>query len=132
MAMMDSKNNIEVNRGDMLPLTFKHKDRKTGEIYKFKKDDVVRFKLMEKGNCDNVILQKDKKVEEETESVQMIIPSNDMKIGDIISKPVEYWYEVSLNPDTESTITILGFTKADGAKILTLTPEGGNKNESNQ
>ena len=132
MAQMGSNNSIEVNRGDMLPLTFKHKDRITGEFYTFKKDDVVRFKIMEKGDCSKVILQKDEKVNEETESVQMIIPSDDMKIGPILSKPVDYWYEVELNPDTSHTVTILGFTKAGGAKILTLTPEGGDKDESIQ
>jgi hypothetical protein len=64
-------------------------------------------------------------VTEECESVQIILTSEEMRIGDIINKPVDYWYEVELNPDTPYTVTILGYTKEKGPKILSLTPEGG-------
>lgn len=127
MAKIDEKFNIETNRGDMLPLTIKTNDKATGGPYTFKKDDVVRFKIMEAKDCSNVVLQKDVKVVEPSETVQIVVPSEEMKIGEIINKPAEYWYEVELNPDTPESTTILGYTKKDGARILTLTPEGDTK-----
>ena len=126
MATLGTNYSIEINRGDMLAMTIKANDS-NGDPYIFKVDDVVRFKIMERNKCENVILQKDVKVTEETESVPVIISSEEMKIGNIINKPVDYWYEVELNPDTSSAITILGYKKKTGPRILSLTPEGGNK-----
>lgn len=127
MAKVDGKFNIEINRGSMLSLNIKTTNLTDGTPYIFQKDDVVRFKIMEKNKCENVILQKDVIVGETSENVPLTVPSEEMRIGDIISKPVEYWYEVELNPDKPSAVTILGYTKAGGPKILTLTPEGGDK-----
>ena len=126
MATLGTNYSIEINRGDMLAMTIKANDS-NGDPYIFKVDDVVRFKIMERNKCENVILQKDVKVTEEMESVPVIISSEEMKIGNIINKPVDYWYEVELNPDTSSAITILGYKKKTGPRILSLTPEGGNK-----
>ena len=58
-------------------------------------------------------------VEEETEEFEFTISAEDMKIGDLIDKPTDYWYEIELNGDQ----TILGYDQ-DGAKILRLYPEG--------
>ena len=126
MAMLGTNYSIEINRGDMLAMTIKANDS-NGDPYIFKVDDVVRFKIMERNKCENVILQKDVKVTEEMESVPVIISSEEMKIGNIINKPVDYWYEVELNPNTSSAITILGYKKKTGPRILSLTPEGGDK-----
>ena len=126
MATIDEKLNISINRGDMLPLTIKLKN-KDGSDYFFQKGDVIRFKVFKKKDCNCVEVQKDITVEETSETVDLIITSQEMKIGDIIEKPVEYWYEVELNPDTDFTQTIIGYTLEDGAKILWLLPEGANK-----
>ena len=127
MAKVSSNYSIETNRGDMLVLSIKATDEKTGSPYIFQANDVVRFKIMKKKQCDEVVLQKDVKVTEVCNSVPMTISSDEMKIGDIINKPVDYWYEVELNPDTPFTVTILGYTKKTGPRILSLTPEGGDK-----
>lgn len=127
MAIIDSNYNIETNRGDMLVLNITSVDEITKQPYIFKVNDVIRFKIMTKKQCDEVVLQKDVKVTEECESVPMLISSEEMKIGEIINKPVDYWYEVELNPDTPFTVTILGYTKKTGPRILSLTPEGGDK-----
>ena len=44
---------------------------------------------------------------------------DDMKIGEMLNKQVEYWYEIELNNDE----TIIGYDD-DGAKKLILYPEG--------
>ncbi|MBQ8796539.1 MAG: hypothetical protein IJZ54_08965 [Clostridia bacterium] len=91
--------------------------------YTFRKDDVVRFKVFEKKKCDRVVLQKDVKVTEETTTVQITVEDSETKIGDIINKPVDYWYEIELNPEKNAQ-TILGYDE-DGPKIFRLFPEGG-------
>ena len=128
MIRKDAKGNIEITRGDYLPLeiTAKCKD---GSYYTFKVGDVVRFSIMEKGNCNSVVLRKSVTVNEEASVVVIEVSSEEMKIGGLINKPVQYWYEVELNPNTPKTQTIIGYTKEQGAKILTLTPESGDNNE---
>jgi hypothetical protein len=98
-----------------------------GTEYTFKPDDVVRFKVFEKKNCEEVVLKKDVKVTAETNLVEIALEREDTRIGDVISKPTDYWYEVELNPDGYAQ-TIIGYDE-DGAKVLKLYPEGGVINE---
>jgi hypothetical protein len=69
------------------------------------------------------VLEKDVTVEEETSVVSITLERTDTKLGGIINKPVDYWYEVELNPDTTPQ-TIVGYD-SDGPKIFRLFPEGG-------
>lgn len=123
MVRIDNEYNIDVTRGDIMSFQIKAVD-KFGNFYMFQQGDVVRFKVTEKGNVENVLLQKDVDVIEETSEVELFIDGSDTKIGDFINKPVKYWYEVELNPDTAPQ-TIIGYTQEEGAKIFTLLPEGG-------
>ena len=117
------KNKILINRGDIgtLGVSVENDD---GTNYIFKVGDVVRFTIMDSNNCSVVHKQIDVVVEEETTEVDINLESEHTTIGDIINNPVNYWYEVELNPDTAPQ-TIIGYDK-NGAKILTLYPEGGN------
>ncbi len=126
MEFKNANYDIEINRGTMLPLLIKSKNS-DGTYYVFQKDDVVRFNIMEKKKCNNILVQKDVTVTEPTEQVSMILTSEEMTFGEVISKEVDYWYEILLNPNTPSTQVILGYTKHNKARILTLLPTGGNK-----
>lgn len=77
---------------------------------------------MQKKGCDVVVLQKDITVEHESASVDILLTSYETRIGSIINKPIDYWYEVELNPETEAQ-TIIGYDE-DGPKIFRLYPEG--------
>lgn len=96
-----------------------------GQQHLFKQGDVIRFRVLEKNHPETVIIQKDVTVESETPTVEISLKKEDTKIGELISKPVEYWYEVELNPETDPQ-TILGYD-VSGPKILRLYPEGGDK-----
>ncbi len=122
MVRIDEYGNIQITRGDILKLRISALD-KDGSTYMFKVNDVIRFKVMEKGNVANVVIQKDVKVNNQYPNVNMDLTGEETKIGELINKPVDYWYEVELNPDTEPQ-TIIGYTKDDKAKIFTLLPEG--------
>jgi protein involved in polysaccharide export with SLBB domain len=112
---------IHVTRGDVASISVGADVN--GAAYKFKVGDVVRFKVFAKKDCEDVVLKKDTEVTEETEAVRVLLNSEETKIGEVISKPVDYWYEVELNPET-SPQTILGYDE-NGAKVFKLYPEGG-------
>jgi hypothetical protein len=112
---------IHITRGDAA--TFSVKADFNGEPYNFRTDDVVRFKVFAKKDCADVVLKKDIKVTAPTSEVEVTLDSEDTKIGKIISKPTDYWYEVELNPDTKPQ-TIIGYDD-NGAKVFKLYPEGG-------
>ena len=93
-----------------------------GEAYTFQPGDVVRFTVYGKKDAESVLLQKDFPIFEATDSVPVFLGEEDTRMGDVISKPTDYWYEVELNPDTYPQ-TIVGYDE-DGAKIFRLYPEG--------
>lgn len=115
---------IELTRGNVatIGVTAKNDDETD---YIFVVGDIVRFKIFEKKDCEKVVLQKDVKVTEQTDIVNVELTGEETKIGGLINKPVDYWYEIELNPDT-NTQTIIGYDK-NGPKIFTLYPEGGDK-----
>ena len=84
---------------------------------------------MEAGNVKNILLQKDFKVKEAGIETDIVITANEMKIGELSSEKVKYWYEIELAPDTDFTQTIIGYDIEEGAAILTILPEGGDKND---
>lgn len=90
--------------------------------HQFKQGGVVRFKVFRKKDCASVVLQRDFVVESETDTITIALTGDDTKIGEVISKPTDYWYEVELNPDTNPQ-TIIGYDE-DGAKVFKLFPEG--------
>lgn len=115
---------IHITRGDIanIGITVKNED---GTDYEFKKGDVVRFSVFRKKGCNYVELRKDTVVETAATEIEINLTESDTKIGEIISKPVEYWYEVELNPDTNPQ-TVIGYD-TDGAKTFTLYPEASDE-----
>lgn len=112
---------IHITRGDigLLEITAKNED---GSDYIFKVDDVIRLGIFEKKKFNSIKKQKDITVQEETTTVKISLNKEDTTIGDIINTPIDYWYEVQLNPETNPQ-TIIGYDE-NGAKIFRLYPEG--------
>lgn len=116
---------IYITRGDTA--FFSVSADNNGTAYQFQPGDVVRIKVYGKKDAENVVLQKEFPVLEASEKVDIILTEQDTKIGEVISKPVDYWYEVELNPFTNPQ-TIIGYDD-DGAKIFKLFPEGADIEE---
>ena len=95
---------------------------KDGEAYTFHPGEVLRLKVYGKKDAESVALQKDFPVTAVTQSVDIILDENDTKIGEVISKPRDYWYEVELNPG-DNPQTIIGYDE-DGPRVFKLFPEG--------
>lgn len=114
-------NTIAATRGDFVFFTVTAEEN--GAPYVFEKDSVLRFKVFERKSCEQVVFQKDILVEIDKEEVEVFLSGEDTKWGEVISKPVDYWYEVELNPETEPQ-TIIGYTE-DGPAVFRLLPEGG-------
>ena len=98
MYILNDDLSIYATRGDIVSFSVTAEDKDSGEAYVFKTGEVVRIKVFGKKDCENVVLQKDFPVTEETEQVAIFLTEQDTKIGGVISKPTDYWYEVELNP----------------------------------
>lgn len=126
MFQLNDDKSIYVTRGDIGHFAVTAVD--DGEKYIFKAGDLVRIKVYGKKDASNIVLQKDFPVTEEAESVDIILTEKDTKIGEVISKPKDYWYEVELNPLSDPQ-TIIGYDD-DGAKVFRLFPEGRDLTEN--
>lgn len=91
-------------------------------LYTFRAGDAIRFRVCRKKDYGTVVLTKEVKLTEATQEVEIYLDSEDTRIGEIINKPVDYWYEVELVADGK-TQTIFGHT-VDGARVFKLLPEG--------
>lgn len=123
-----SKNTIHVTRGDIGSFEVSAKTHEDADLI-FKVGDIVRFKVYQAGRHNLVVLEKDVVVtpgvdeSQDITSVTIRLSSDETRLGDLINSPVEYWYEVELNPDTACQ-TIVGYD-LEGPKIFKLYPEGG-------
>ena len=121
MFSINNDKSMHLTRGDIAIIEI-GASKSEIEDYTFKEGDIVRFRVFEKNHYENVVIQKDVTVESETTSVDISLYKEDTKIGELINKPKDYWYEVELNPDT-SPQTIIGYD-VDGPKLFRLYPEG--------
>lgn len=122
MFVVNDDLSIYATRGDIVCLNVSAVDDRSGEPYEFQPGDIVRMKVFVKKDAESVVLQKDFPVVAKTNTVGVFLTEQDTKIGDVISKPTDYWYEIELNPYTNPQ-TIVGYDE-DGAKIFKLFPEG--------
>lgn len=120
MFQVNEDNSIYVTRGDMVFL--KVTARSDANTYIFKAGEVLRIKIYGKKNCENLVLQKDFPVTSDSNSVDIVLEEAETKIGGIINKPTDYWYEVELNP-FDFPQTIIGYNE-DGPALFRLFPEG--------
>ena len=120
--MINEDKSIYVTRGDIAAISLTAKNKEDGSEYTFKKNDVVRFTVYGRKDAERVLLQKEIPILEDSTAVQVFLAEEDTRIGDVISKPTDYWYEVELNPDTYPQ-TIIGYDE-EGPKIFRLYPEG--------
>ena len=119
MFVVHNDMTIYATRGDVVYFPV---EKKVGDAkYQFQPGDIVRIRVCEKKNYSKVFLLKDFVVEEATTSVNIFLDKWEMKFGDIINKPTDYWYEVELNPDTFPD-TIIGHNEK-GAAVFKLFPE---------
>lgn len=120
---------IDITRGDIGCITVDSINNDESD-YEFQVGDIVRLSVFKKKDCNCVELQKDVEVKEVCTEVDIDLVSEDTKIGDLISKYVDYWYEITLNPDTAPQ-TIVGYevdeNNIEKPKIFRLLPEAGDK-----
>ena len=121
MFKINNDKSIYLTRGDIANISVSA-NTSDGTPYTFKVGDIVRFKVFKRRDCGCVELQKDTEVTQETQEVTVYLSGSETKIGELISKPANYWYEVELNPETAPQ-TIIGYDE-DGEKVFRLYPEG--------
>lgn len=126
---------IKITRGNYGIINVKATNENK-ENYVFQQNDVIRLRVYEKGNVENVVLQKDTKINEITTEINVILEKNETLIGEPISKSVVYWYDITLNPDTKPQ-TIIGYDydeeeNIEKPKIFRLLPGSNEKKESDE
>lgn len=110
---------IKVNRGDVLSfsLSLENEDETP---YTFQEGDKIIFSIYNKKALnEKAVLIKEVEATSGETSISINCTKEDMTIGALINKEVEYWYEIELNGEH----TIIGYDDT-GAKILMLYPEG--------
>lgn len=115
---------ICLTRGDVcsFPVSIKYLN---GLPYTFLKGDVLRFTVMNVKDYSDILIQKDFPAEAEAQYVMVHLDKDETKIGKVTNKPVDYHYEIEINPDTDPQ-TIIGHDNT-GGKIFRLYPEGSAK-----
>jgi hypothetical protein len=109
-----------VTRGDTVFLNIVAENN--GEPYTFQPGEVVYFKVFAKKDCRDVVLRKGFPIVDYAQNVEIILDSSDTKMGEVISKPRDLWYEIELE-SFGSVMTIVGYDE-DGAKVFKLFPGG--------
>ena len=110
---------IKLNRGDSLSLNLSI-TLEDNSNYTFKVGDTIVFSVYNKGKMnEDAVLLKEINVLEQSESLSISLTNEETKIGELMNKPLEYWYEVELN----NQYTVIGYDDT-GAKLLILYPEG--------
>ena len=120
-----ANNEIQITRGDKgnIPVKIPINEEET-EFYQFKIGDKIKIGVYKKGKLnENAVILKEFEVSEPTDTFLIPLTSEDTKIGELINKETEYWYEIILN-DSE---TILGYEKDKNPKLFWLLPEGSDK-----
>lgn len=127
MIKIDEKDNnhLYITRGDTLVFDLQICDY-NNEIYTFNENDVVTFAIYKNLKQPAFVLQ-DFYAESGEDTIRIEIDSEDMKIGDLISSPKTYYYELTLN----GVSTIQGYAPGKRS-ILTLLPEGSNITGGNE
>ena len=130
MLKIEGKN-IEITRGNMLPITVTAGDDLKDNEYEFQVGNVIRFKIFDSKDVNKIYLQKDFKIEEIATEKTIIMTAGEMKIGELSNKAATYWWEIDLNPDTDEEQTIVGCELNETGDldpaIITILPEGGIK-----
>lgn len=107
---------IEINRGSTGTIRIKNKNGS------FSIGDKLKLSIVEKGNYDNVLFQKEYEVMEESEFAYITLIPEDTRFCNIISKEETFWYEIELN-DSQ---TLIGFDSEKGKNFI-IYPEAPKK-----
>lgn len=115
---------ISLTRGDTVSFDV---SAKQGEVdYTFDEGDKVVFRVTKAKDASDVVLEVTAPATKGETKVTVNLDDEETKLGTgVISKPVEFWYELALENDAEGKVvrqTLIGYDD-DGAKILRLLPE---------
>lgn len=120
MFKINSDRSIYVTRGDIV--FFNVSATYNGSKYRFRTGEVLRILIYGKKDCSKLLMRKDFEIEKDADMVSISLTKDETKLGNIISKPTDLWYEIVLNPDTNPQ-TIVGYND-EGPAVFRLYPEG--------
>lgn len=105
--------NIFLNRGDKITIHI------VNNSDNFRVGDYLTFYICEEGNYENVLLQKRIDIDDNIDTVDIHLTSEETRLGEPLKNGHRiYWYEIELNGDT----TLVGHD-SNGPKQFILYPE---------
>ena len=99
---------IKLSRGDAATIKL------TIPNYEFKIGDKIKFRVFEKKDYNNILMDKEVVVDKATNEVDICILEKDSTIGETINKPQTYRYEISLN----EILTIIVYDENGPAELI--------------
>lgn len=111
---------IEINRGSTGTIKVTNKNGN------FAIGDKLKLSIVEKGNYNNVLFQKEYEITEESNVAYINLTSEDTRFCNVISKEEVYWYEIELN----NSQTLIGYDSSKAKKFI-IYPEAPNKEVNN-
>lgn len=121
MEVINSKYTLIHNRGSKGAIKLVASNTSTGT---FKANDEIKFSIVTEDDYGDVVFQKKFIIPEDCTEFFLTFTNEEMRIGEIISDKVTYYYEIELNNDT----TLLGAGRK-GHKKFILYPEAVNQKE---
>lgn len=116
-SIIDENLTIHINRGDQLELSLIDTENP------FVAGDKFKFSIMKANDSTTVLFQKEYFVENDTNSFDIIISSDEMRLGDPLKTGTRtYWYEIEYN----GIHTVIGYDR-QGPKQLIMYPEAATK-----
>lgn len=107
---------IKINRGSIGTIKITNKNGS------FSVGDKLKLSIVEKGNYNNVLFQKEYEITEESNVAYINLTSEDTRFCDVISKEEVFWYEIEYNGEQ----TLIGYDENKGKKFI-IYPEAPNK-----
>ena len=107
---------IKINRGSIGTIKITNKNGN------FAIGDKLKLSIVEKGNYNNVLFQKEYEITEESNVAYIILTSEDTRFCDVISKEEVFWYEIEYNGEQ----TLIGYDDNKAKKFI-IYPEAPNK-----
>ena len=107
---------IKINRGSIGTIKITNKNGN------FAIGDKLKLSIVEKGNYNNVLFQKEYEITEESNVAYINLTSEDTRFCDVISKEEVFWYEIEYNGEQ----TLIGYDENKAKKFI-IYPEAPNK-----
>lgn len=120
---------IHITRGDSALIDVEVTDS-NGNAHDFSASEEITLRVSEAKESGKAIISVLANLTEDPKKAQIFLTEeHTRKIGNPVSKPIDFWYEISIRNKADNSVqTVIGYDE-NGAKVLRLYPEIGDSKE---